>query len=454
MADKDQKVPSALDEGEAPAPRWLTPLHAGAWVWVETLVLTLLAMGFGWLANPAAPFFIDAQFPWPWFAPALIALRYGVGAGVTSSALLLLGWSAWSDEGLGASLPKLYFLGGLLLVMVSGEYSGIWRTRLHRMAELNLYLEDRMERVTRRLYLLRLSHDRLEQDILSKPTTLRDALSELRLRLSGRVEGEALPGAQNFLEFLAQTCQLEVAAIYYARGDLQRSFLPVADVGDVPPLKNDDPLLAYSLEHGKLAHVQTSALGTTLPTAHLVVAPIYDSSRKLLGVLVVSKMPFFALKEETLQLMSVLLSAYADGVSAAELVLPLLASFPGIPTEFAEELVKLTRIEREFHLASHIVVLEFGQHRERPDMYQQVLRQRRTPDVIWNLDDIAGRSFIINLMPLAGQAAVDGYLLRTESVLQAQFGGNFQALAIRAHAISLSDPDPLAHVKRVLIPRA
>ena len=39
-------------------------------------------------------------------------------------------------------------------------------------------------------------------------------------------------------------------------------------------------------------------------------------------------------------------------------------------------------------------------------MFQQVLRQRRMPDVIWTLENISGHSAIINLMPLAGQAAV------------------------------------------------
>jgi hypothetical protein len=322
------------------------------------------------------------------------------------------------------------------------------------MAELNLYLEDRIERLTRRLYLLHLSHDRLEQDMLAKPTTLRDALTDLRQRIAGKAGGNALPGAQVFLEFLAQTCQLEVAAIYRTGRDPEPGYIAVAGIGAVPPLKNDDPLLAFSHEHGRLAHVQTSALGTALPTAHLVVAPIYDSSHKLLGVLVVSKMPFFALKEETLQLMSVLLSAYADGASAAELVLPLLAAHPDTPAEFAAELVKLARIEREFRLRSHILVIEFGEHSERKDMFQQVLRQRRMPDVIWTIENIPGHSAIINLMPLAGQAAVDGYLMRTESMLKEQFGGNFSELAIRTHAVSLSDPDPLAHVKRVLTRRA
>ncbi|MBE0622486.1 MAG: PelD GGDEF domain-containing protein [Burkholderiales bacterium] len=453
MADKAHKIPSAIEEGEAAGLRFVIPHFGGPWVWVETVAITLLAMALSAWANPADPFFIDAQFPWPWFAPALIALRYGVMPGVVSSALLLAGWYWWTPTQPDMELPKLYFLGGLLLAMVCGEFSGLWRTRLRHLAELNLYLEDRVERVTKRFYLLRLSHDRLEQDMLAKPTTLRDALAGLRRRVaaaSGGSADSALPGTQALLEFLAQVCQLEVAAVYATRPEPQRGFERAAAIGEPPPLVSDDALLVHAQANGSLAHVRSDIKAPTLPTSHLVIAPIVASDKRWLGVLAVSRMPFFALTEENMQTLAVLLSAYADGVTAADHVLPLVAAYPGLPIDFAEELLKLTRIQREFNLSSHIVVLEFGEHPARPDIFNQVLRQRRTPDVTWSIDDSHGHSVLVNLMPLAGPAAVDGYLLRTEMALQEIFGGNFQALRVRASIVPLTDPQPLASIKRIL----
>jgi hypothetical protein len=451
LADKQTETPSAIEAGEKPASRWLIPRFGGVWIWAETVAITALALLLSALANPADPFYIRAQFPWPWFAPVLIALRYGVMPGVASSALLLAGWYGWAPKDPGMDLPKLYFLGGLLLTMVCGEYSGLWRTRLRRLAELNQYLEDRVERVTKRFYLLRLSHDRLEQDMLSRPTTLRDALSELRRRVAASAGGAALPGAQPLLDFLAQICQLEVAAIYGPVPDPEHGFERAAAIGESPPLRADDALLAHARANGMLAHVQSDAIAQMAPTSQLVIAPIVGSDRQWLGVLAVSRMPFFALTEETMQTLAVLLSAYADGVTAAEQVLPLVSSYPGLPIEFAEELVKLTRIQREFSLSSHIVVLEFGAHSNRLDMFNQVLRQRRTPDVIWSIENLLGRSVLINLMPLAGLASVNGYLLRTETALQEIFGGNFAELGVRTAVVALTDPEPLDSIKRILI---
>ena len=219
--------------------RWMLPSGALAGLWIESAVFTAVAVLIGRLIAPEDPLFISAQFPWPWLAPILLALRYGVPPGVMSSAILLAAWYVFQDDPVIADVPKLYFLGGLITVMVCGEYSGLWRTRLRRLTEVNAYLENRVERATRRLYLLHLSHERLEQDMLSRPATLRDAIGALRQRINMGGQEGPLPGAQDLLEFLAQHCQLEAAALYApaaanAGGDAYRQ---VAAIGAPPALR-------------------------------------------------------------------------------------------------------------------------------------------------------------------------------------------------------------------------
>ena len=430
---------------------WLKPRAGSAWQWVENIVITLAAIGLGFWTSPEDPFFIRSQFPWVWLGPVLLAQRYGVFAGTFSAGLLLGAWYLHAPQGGVDDLPKLYFLGGLMLVLLCGEFSGSWQTRLRRMSEINAYLEDRIERVTKRLYLLRLSHDRLEQDLLARPTTLRDALSALRQKVAAASGEGTLGGAQIVLEFIAQQCQLEVAAIYAARWDLDRHYERVAAVGEPPALRRDDPLLVFAQEHRQLAHVQGDELDRAAPTEHLVVAPIVASDKRVLGMLVVTRMPFFALNEDTLQTLAVLLSAYADGVTAAGAVLPVLRDNPGCPVDFAEEFVKLERIQREFGVTSHIVLISFGDHPERLDMFQHVLRAKRGPDMIWAIENFLDRSHIINLMPLAGDAAIEGYIVRIQAMLRENFGGDMTDLRITSHAVALSETRPLTAVRRLML---
>src|SRR5256885_7561537 len=94
-------------------------------------------------------------------------------------------------------------------------------------------------------------------------------------------------------------------------------------------------------------------------------------------------MPFFALNEDTLRTLSLLLGLYADSVVVSEDVGAVMSRMPRCPYDFADELVKLMRMQRDFHITSHIVVLQFDVNPERLDMMLFATRLRRRFDVQW-----------------------------------------------------------------------
>ena len=435
--------------GETRLSALFSPLLANRWLWVEAIVIPILGVGLCYLASPEDPFFVNkGEFPWTWFAPILVALRYGVMAGITASAILLLGWFWLGPPG--APFPKLYFLAGVIMVMIAGEFSTTWRTRLRRVGELNAYLTERFTRIMNQLNVLRLSHDALEHDLITQPATLRDALYELRMLMAVRQPsaGTALPAAQEILVLLAHHCQLEAAAIYEIDAG---SYVQRAKLGEPPMVKGNDSLLEYALEKRTLAHLQTEDIGKEIPTDHLVVAPILTSADALLGVVVVTRMPFFALNEDTLRTLSLLLGLYADSVVVSDSVGQVITHVRGVSYDFADELVKLQRLQRDFGINSHCVVLQFAPHPERVDMILFATRLRRRFDVQWQFGGSERQSTgIANLMPLASDTAVRGYLERMEGALKDRFGGDFQSLHVRPYVISLEQHDPLAVLERVV----
>ena len=426
----------------------------------------MAALGLGWIATPSDPMQLQAGFPWLWFAPVAVALRYGVIPGIASSAMLLLAWYIYAQSGHAFALPRSHFLGGLLLTLVCGEFSARWRLRLRRTTEQSAYLDERVERVTKRLYLLRLSHDRLEQDLLLRPTTMRDALARWRSQMIESAETGPLPGAYAFLQFLGQHCQLEAAALYAvidsadsadskdskhgASSSSAPMFSTAAKIGASPPLTPGDPLVAYALEHRELAHLQVDGLDDNVPIRHLVVAPIINSEGRLLGMLAVRRMPFFALQHENLQLLAVLIGAYADNVTHAPGIRAILSVLPACPEDFAEELARLSRIQREFDIDSHIVVILFGAHPSAIEARQYVEASRRTPDMAWLPDAPMARAAFVNLLPISSPATVAGYLSRTEAGLRDRFGADFKALNIETITIPLSHGAALDTLARTL----
>ena len=126
--------------------------------WLEICLFPLLAVAAAWLFSPADPVLSDAMFPWLWFAPVLVALRYGVLPGLLASVPILASQVVAVQLGLAVHVfPPALFFGGGLLVLICGEFADVWRDRNQRMDETNLYLTERLSRLTKRHLLLNLS---------------------------------------------------------------------------------------------------------------------------------------------------------------------------------------------------------------------------------------------------------------------------------------------------------
>lgn len=427
--------------------RRLQPQGQG-WPWVETLAITLLACGLAWWVEPRNALFLDTQFPWLLLAPALLALRYGALAGVFSMFLLLIFWYEGRRYGLATmELPKLYFLGGLILVVLCGEFSGNLRSRLRRQEEVNFYLDEHLKELTQYHYLLRLSHDRLEQSVISRPATLRDALAKLRALMVKR-DQQPLPAAAEFLQFLSQYCQLEVAALY-AIADGRPQPAPAASLGNPGALDTEDALVSHCLEKKILCHLQAARPDQKPFTRYLVAAPVLDSGGRILAVLTIDEMPFFALQEETLQMLAVLLGYYADSITDSRAAVGIQEVVPDCPPQFAAEMAKLHRVWKEARIPSALVALNFRPSDNVHSLYQQIRDQRRTIDAVWEIVG-AEQAILVTLMPLVGIGAVEGYLIRIQNWLREQVGMTFEEARITSYRAALDDEDPAKTLQRLV----
>lgn len=415
--------------------RALAPAAQRPFAIVESAAFTIAVLAFAWALDRRDPLLLHGNFPWLWLVPTIIALRYGVLIGVGSGLLLALEWQVLYPPG--TAWPGAYFAGGLIQAIVAGHFGDTWAARTTRAASINSYLNDRLAALTNNHYLLRLSHERLEKDLLTRPTTLRDSITELRrLSLSAdAAESASLPGAARLLEYVARACQVEVAALYPARGGkLGRK--PLATVGAPPDLVASDPLVRLALDTGKLAHLK-SEHANAHESRYLVCAPLLSADDTLLALLVIEKMPFLSLNYDNLQMMLVLLGYYGDGVEHARVVGRLLEAVPGCPLEFALEYARLARLQRTSGIDSSVVALSFRRDEEHDSLFEHVLRRGRSLDLAWPLQT-ERRSVLINLMPLTDSTGIEGYLARIESNLQSQFDTDFDRAGIGVHTLHVN----------------
>lgn len=406
----------------------------------ETLLLPLIAIALGvaWAAQD--PLQIQAPFPWPWLAPVVLALRYGPMAGLGGACVLLAGWlllnlGHWDE------FPQIYFLGGLILVMLVGEFSSLWRTRARRAETLQQYLEQRMEHLVRQHYLLRLSHDRLEQELIGRPMSMRDALLSLRAG-----SDDDTPAAQALLRLLAQYCQLENAALYPMQ-DGQVMPQPDAMLGNCDALQADDPLLLQAVQTQQTCHISQMAAAEQ-QSRYLVAAPLLDLAGEPYALLLVQDMPFFALQQENLQTLQLLLNYYTDGQVAQALAQPLVQQFPDCPQPFAFELQRLAHIRATAQVSSIIVALEFHARALEQHLPTQILRLKRELDETWLIEGETRQALAV-LMPLGDAATAEGYIRRIEDWVQHKSGTSLAQAGIFAHVVALDTQDPVRTVARL-----
>ncbi|ACC74365.1 PelD GGDEF domain-containing protein [Paraburkholderia phymatum] len=445
--------------------------HRRAIAALETIVATVFAVALCWAFDHDDPLLIKTGFGWIWIVPLMIALRYGTIAGVFSGLILLASWYALYPEYGTASAPASFahalvapptmrrfpvsfFLGGFVITMLCGQFGDIWITRLRQGRIANDYLAERLSILTRNQFMLRISHERLEQDLLARPATLRDSLARLRTLILDQEPTDAqhgivdLRGAQPFLEAAAQACQLESASVHAWRGGKPAATV-AASIGAPAAFEPDDPLVREALDTRTLVHVESKTNLDASISRYVAVVPLIDVRNNPVGVLAVERMPFLALTRDNLQFLLVLCNFYADGVQHAVVTRETLAAFPACPHTFALDYARLVHLKRDTQVQSSIVALVFHNDEHGTTLFQHVLRTRRALDVQWPLRD-EHRLVVLTLMPLSGDSAVDGYLLRIEENLHAQYGVDFEAARVAVHSMAVPADEPIAELRRLL----
>ena len=403
---------------------------------LETALWPALFVGLAWYSNPANPFYIDEGFPWPWLGPWLIGLRYGVAYGAAASVGLWGSWLIYTQTVAHAlvqaqQFPRLYFLGGAIATLIAGEFGSHWRMQILRLQEGQQFLNDKVERLTRRLYLIKLSHDELEYEMVDRPGTLRESLIELRILMDrytreNPLQPGGLPGAQFMLDFVAQHCRIDSAIMYSVRMEPTIKLTRVAAVGAMPEPDADDPMILRALESGHQMHLQDALLERSERHQLIAATPLISSAREPFGLVAIGNMPFTSLTTDNLQTIAVLLESYADYLRLSLNAAEILPQWPLSPRGLAGEFAWLNRLSAEFGLASRCMVWRIRHARE-PEMldYLQQLHSRGETAWRWPVGSAVQRSkpCVIVLVPFTDAAGANIYKQRIFDGMGQSFGG-------------------------------
>lgn len=401
----------------------LAPSASGPVSWLETLLLTGAAIGLGFWLVPDDPLQMHGGFPWPVLAPLLLGVRYGFLRGLLSACLLVMALFALHYSGYGgyAQIEPSFVVGVLVCGMLVGEVRDLWERRLQRLQMANDYRQYRLDEFTRAHQILRVSHDLLDQRLAGSEQSLRSSLLGLRDKLRVAPEESDALGvlADPIATMLGQHGSLRVAGLY--RVDQRRQVLPeaLATIGVMEPLDTRDALVKLCLERGELVSVlpEVDAADSAKFSSLQACVPLIDAQGRLLAVLAVRQMPFFAFQDRTLSLLALLAGHIADLLHPDRQVQHLAGADA---QHFTLQLKRaLADVEQHGFLAG---LCAFELTRPNDPLMRLFERSQRGLDVHLTVRNSRGNPLLLVLLPLARPQGNQGYLARINLLLREHFG--------------------------------
>jgi hypothetical protein len=373
---------------------------------------------------------IHFNYPWWWLAPLAIALRYGLTYGLGACLVLIFGNFAeiWL-LGLNRSQPGGEIIGGVIATYLAGLYTTHSQSRLVEASSSLEYLEQRLESLTRVFYVTRLSHSRLEENLLTKSHDLRSALDAIARELgqtaapSKRLAQRPL---QHGLQLLAYYGRLGTCGVFQMV-DERIDPEPVAFYGQHFVLDPLDPLVTGVIENQQLAYYSVEQILADEASAYRVVLPMSAADGTLLALVVVMELPLLAVEEENLLTLAAMTAFMADALQAGLLSHAVRQQVPSCPVEFALEWSRLGHLRRHAGVHSSWILLLPGAA-ARGDVVGTVDATRRGLDQYWRSPLEPSQPGLLMLLALGGEGATGGFLDRINTLCREQLGDDISKL--------------------------
>lgn len=390
--------------------------------WIKSLgditVFLLLISAFLIVAMPKVPFFlIKNTFPWLEIFVIAITLRYGLLSGfIFTFGIFVITMVFTGSYSLYAFQNGSLFVGYLVTVIMCAEFRTYWTRKDSILVERNNYLSRQFEKLVYQFSMLQLSHDRLEQSLISKPISLRQALQELNELLIKKENGELTPAiASRYLQLLAYYCNMERAGLYlFKQGQLEN--LPIASFGLKEIELQKSPLIAACIENTNTMYFSVTSLKVNQYGSYIAAVPFKNSEGHLLGLLLIQEMPFLSFSDETLEQLSLLLSYVADSYSDVHETHAIIERYPFCPPAFASELIQLVYCAKKFDIESTLFVFYISAGKYADVILNEIQQQKRGLDLMFSYqkDNII---MCCVLLPLTSMSLSNLYLDRIRNLL-------------------------------------
>lgn len=400
------------------------------YAYIETFVITALYVGIGYFVDNEDPLLLHGQIPYLIILLAVITLFHGMESGVFALTLVTtVMWSVYKP------FPHESFLTALLMTMLFSEFYRYWKGKIEHYRLEAEYKTRRFTELARAFYTLKISHEQLEKNYVVKPMSVRSSLEYILQKKQKAIEAKNMSitrHTRDFLELLQKSFSVkEAEALVLDTLTLEAS----TDIGFFkkhaqlistsknpkisPQMIFDEEMVDQALTKKRSIYISDAVGNPSLEAASedstLAVIPSFFEER-LLGVLVIRRMPFLAFNKENLTSISILLDYFFielanQGFLSENNLLPYVED-----REFAVEFSRLKYIYDKYRVNSATLVFKAKDSLHARRLYEHAAKILRSLDMLTFVKYHNSYSVIV-LLVLNDDAAAEGFLHRFENSL-------------------------------------
>ncbi|SFV53833.1 Extracellular Matrix protein PelD [hydrothermal vent metagenome] len=368
------------------------------YAYLETMAIIGSYIGVGYLINPKDILMLDSEFSFVTILLAIVTLFHGMSSGVFALVLLGTTMKLGYEE-----FNYMYFLRESVLMLIFGEFHYYWTRTIKQHAIEDKFTRQKLSELSKAFYMLKISHDQIEKSYVVKPMSIRNSILTIKEKFD--IDNPEI-FYQEFLMLLQKTLNIERAFLLSVEDEESMTMMAQTDKDEI--FYKDDLIVQDAMIKKKPIYISSDDLYNG--SRYLAAIPVVMEDR-LIGLFIISKMPFMSFNKDNLISATILISYMFDELYKLRILNHIDDFLYRFQDNFRFEVYRLYNLNQKFKIESTILIFKSYDKVKTHMLHELVGSNLRSLDLMSYLTTENFDAVAI-LFPLADRSSVKGFVNR------------------------------------------
>ena len=294
------------------------------------------------------------------------------------------------------------------MTLILGEFHFYWYRKNLKASQELYYAQLKLDEITRAFYTLKLSHDQLERTYVTKPMSLRSAISNIE-KIAKREKERAV---HEFLQFVKINFSVESSVLVFMERKKIESSYGEAD------FSSDDPMVEKAISSQSAVYISEAESETG--SRYLAVLPFFNTQEhRPHALFCIEKMPFLAFNRDNLIAISILVSYFIDELHKMVNLKNIDIDLP-VDDDMLYEILRLNKFHQKFGVNATLLIFKVSDQLLSHLLDEKIKKSLRALDMYSQFTQSKGenvQNIFFLLFPFADTPSAQGFVNRLFQLL-------------------------------------